>query len=545
MAAVPGTASAQRGSELFRSPLLLGALLALGAVVRLAEFARNRSLWLDELGIARNVATRSAWSLVSSPLDYGQAAPAGFLFIEDVLWSTIHRDWALRLWPLACGLAALPLFLVLARRLLPDFGAALALALFAVSAALVDYSAQAKPYATDVLAAIVLTLLAIDLLAGRASPRRVALAGASTVWFSHSAVLVAAGLGIAMAVAALSRWPSRRRGVAIVILVWALAAGAAIGLALHDMSPGTRAYMYASWLPQFTPSTWEPIRLGAWLARRLSGAFGFNTLGFVGAPAWLLAALLGGAMLWRRDVQASLFVIMPIGATVLAAVAHLYPFGDRLILFLAPCFLILAAAGAERIRAVLARHVHAMAVAITIVAVAGTSAVLGTPAISAIARDEEVKPVLAGFALQRRPGDVVWVSYGGASAIEWYGPRYGLARGDYSLGRCSRAQPRAYLRELDEFRGRSRVWMILIHTLPSEEDLIRRYAAAIGRALVQHAYPHRLAPETYVGLFDFSDPARLAAASSATFPLNEGRPLSRGVLMACEYGPFAAPALSP
>src|SRR5436190_1407565 len=64
------------------------------------------------------------------------------------------------------GLAALALFATLARRTLGDRGAFAALAVFAVSGDLIYYSSEMKPYMTDVLAAVGLTLAGVAVASG-------------------------------------------------------------------------------------------------------------------------------------------------------------------------------------------------------------------------------------------------------------------------------------------------------------------------------------------------------------------------------------------
>jgi hypothetical protein len=53
-------------------------IVLLSAAVMLADYARNRSLWLDEAFIALNVAERS-YLVLADPLAYAQRAPRGFL----------------------------------------------------------------------------------------------------------------------------------------------------------------------------------------------------------------------------------------------------------------------------------------------------------------------------------------------------------------------------------------------------------------------------------------------------------------------------------
>ena len=108
-------------------------LLVAGAALRAAPFVLDRSLWLDEAKLALNVLDRPVPDLLR-PLDYGQAAPAGFLLLEKLAVTALGEgERALRLVPLLAGLASLWLFHALVRRWLSPAGALLGLALFALS----------------------------------------------------------------------------------------------------------------------------------------------------------------------------------------------------------------------------------------------------------------------------------------------------------------------------------------------------------------------------------------------------------------------------
>ena len=96
-------------------------------------YLRRDVLWLDEAATAQNILERSLSQLLTVPLDYGQAAPKGFLLLEWVVSRTFGTsDLALRLLPFVAGIASLFIFAGLARRLLNRAGALAALLCFAV-----------------------------------------------------------------------------------------------------------------------------------------------------------------------------------------------------------------------------------------------------------------------------------------------------------------------------------------------------------------------------------------------------------------------------
>ena len=58
-------------------------LIGLGGLLRIRQYLHYRSLWGDEASLAFNLVNRSFVGLTKL-LDYHQAAPVGFLFIEKL-----------------------------------------------------------------------------------------------------------------------------------------------------------------------------------------------------------------------------------------------------------------------------------------------------------------------------------------------------------------------------------------------------------------------------------------------------------------------------
>src|SRR5262249_11934161 len=150
---------------------------------------------------AENIVTKTFMGLFG-PLSGAQLAPPGFLVTE---WGFVHllgdRPLVLKVFPLLSGIASLFLFFRVARRCLRPDAVWIAMALFAVSDALIYFASEVKQYSTDVAVALLCSLLALDLVSRPATlPRlaRFAAVGAVAVWFSHPAAFVLAGLGLVL-----------------------------------------------------------------------------------------------------------------------------------------------------------------------------------------------------------------------------------------------------------------------------------------------------------------------------------------------------------
>jgi hypothetical protein len=134
------------------SPVVSSALIALvaiGAGLRLMQYIGNPALSLDEIAVARNVLERNLWDLLATPLAYDQTAPKGFLIATKFVTSVFgSSDYALRLFPLLCSLAALIGFWRVAARILDGAGALVAVALFATALPVVSYRIRAPVVAS-------------------------------------------------------------------------------------------------------------------------------------------------------------------------------------------------------------------------------------------------------------------------------------------------------------------------------------------------------------------------------------------------------------
>lgn len=510
---------------------LVAAAVATGIAFRLFQYLANRSLWFDEALLANNIARRP-WSGLLEPLSNGQAAPLGFLFLEKAAVETLGTsEYALRLVPLLAGIASLFLFVAVARRYLSPGAVPVATAVFALSPFLVYYASELKQYSTDVLASLLLLLLAAPLLAGDLSARRAAafgVAGALLVWLSQTAVFVLAGVSL---VVALPRLRETRR------LLPFVGAGALWGAsflgsyAASRNSLGDEAFMRAWWRSGFMPLPPRSLEDLAWFPGTFARLFrdplgpydslmGESTL--YGPAAMMLAFTAGALWLLARRRAEGLALLLPVGLTLLASGVMLYPFGSerfsggRLLLFLVPALVLVIGEGAEQVRRALAGPLRPLAWAVVAVLVLGPLAhnLQATPY-----GRFEIKPLLGYLAEHRQGGDRVYVHHETRPAFAFYAPRFGLRPGDYTLGSCSRLRLDGYLRELGRLRGEKRVWVLFVGggwgaDGVNERELILDYLGRVGRRTDDH-----VSSGGWLYLYDLSAPPAGADPSPMQIPV--------------------------
>lgn len=445
-------------------------LIGIGAALRTARWIDARSLWVDEARVALNLLDRSYAGLLE-PLDFDQGAPVGFLLAAKLVSSAFgSNELSLRALPLAAGLAALPCFRAVSRRLLPQSAALLALALFALSEPLVHYSAELKPYAADVLAALALTWGALRVRDAGRGWVPLAFGGAVALAFSNAAVFVCAGLA---SVLALERW--RRGGwraalpAAALGALWALVFAALWLAFLRDAE--TRAYMAAYWKPGFMPFPPTSLTELAWYPRMFFAYFA-DPAGFRLPGLAMVATLLGAAALLRRDAAALGLLLAPVAFLCVASALGLYPiatappaefpWNGRLILFTTPACTLLVAAGIgglARAEPRALRAIAALTAALLLLAGAATSlARLVDPP-----RVQEMRDVAAFVAQRLEPGDRLLAHDQAIPLFRFYARRAGLPA-DLAVEPVKGGSPRpALARQVDALPAGARVWLVYAH----------------------------------------------------------------------------------
>jgi hypothetical protein len=346
------------GSERERAKVWISratwAFVGLGLLVRLVRYLVVYPIWHDEAFVAVNFLNRDYLDLLR-PLDYYQVCPLLFLWIElTVVRIFGFSEFTLRLFPAICGLASVLLFRYMAARVLQGIPLLLAVGVFATAFYPIRHGAEVKPYASDLLASLILLALAVEWLRRPEQSRwwwALSLVVPPVLALSYPAIFVAAGLVMVLGPVALGR---RQGSVRLAFLVHAaVLAGSFLSLYFTFTVVQTTAlqfgYRWGFWRASFPP--WdEPWKLPGWLIAVHAG----NTLAYPiggerGASAATLAAVLAGVLaLWRRGRVTLLFLLLsPFAVGLAAASLGQYPYGGaaRITQYLAPSICLLTGLG--------------------------------------------------------------------------------------------------------------------------------------------------------------------------------------------------------
>ena len=180
------------------------------------------------------------------------------------------------------------------------------------------------------------------------------------------------------------------------------------------------------------PSSWSwPIER---IARILGSQLGLPTgFGF----AFAILAIIGTAASWRKERGVSLMLLMPFIVALGASAARLYPFGDRLALFLIPSLLLLAGIGITELAALVrVKRASAIVIALATVylVVAEARSLHAAPPVY---RREEITPAIAYLRRASTATDASYIYYGALPAYEFYDARDALPALS-TMGGCHR-----------------------------------------------------------------------------------------------------------
>jgi hypothetical protein len=481
-------------------------LILLGVMLRLRQYLTGRSLWSDEAMLALNIVNRNFIGFFK-PLDWDQGSPIGFLLLEKIFSLPFGRsEYALRFFPLVSGIASIWLFYLLLKRTTGGAGLFAALALFVLNPRLIYYSSEVKQYVVDVFVTLGLLLLASHLFNEKPQRRDfawMALAGFLALWFSHPVLFVLAGIGVSLVSLYLRRrdLSSLRYSVGMGIL-WIANIILLYFLVLRDL--GHNAYMYEYWQGAFMPlSLWKAM---SWFWGAMDGIIA-TQFGIPYFPFLVFALfLIGWVILWLRNRNYAIVFALIFLVTLTASALRLYPFAERMILFLIPIGLLLLGKTVEALYQSLQKQ---RVVSILAALILSGYLIYGPLTTSAgyflqPKYYEHIRPFMQFLHETWRPGDSMYISNGAVAQFEYYAPVYALEDVSFlSNGRAVYKNPSYILGHLDTLKGKSRVWILMSHVYEkgdfNERDFILNYLNDIGQKKREFRVP---GTSVYLYLFD-------------------------------------------
>ncbi len=340
----------QRVDSFLRDKTCHKLIILAGIFFRLTQYFYNRSLWFDEAYVANKLIKFSLSELIQGPFpEKSLAYPFGFSFIEKIMVVLFgSHEYVFRFFPLFYGVISLILFYALIIHVLSPRARFVALCLFAFSPSLILYSTELKPYSGDV-AFVLMFMVAIKWFLDNKLTKRsvsfVSLLGGILIWFSHPIIFVLAGAGIVLSIIKIKeRKEPLWRPLAFVLFSWMSSFALNYFFVLRVFSRGE--YLTDYWAKFFLPVF--PVKLVNLIFHYTIFLDVFRYPVSAKFPFLCSILFLAGCVkMFYRERRDFFLLISPIVITLLASVLHIYPFFERLILFLVPFYILFVAEGAD------------------------------------------------------------------------------------------------------------------------------------------------------------------------------------------------------
>lgn len=344
-------------------------IVILGFIFRLRFLLIGRSFWGDEVKLALIVQQQGLIDLLG-PLPFNQSAPFGYLAMVEMLSRILgFSEVSLRLTSFLAGIA-IPIagFFLLQKVYQSRLSILFGVIIFSFLDTFIYYSSELKQYSTDILISIFIVYLFFELKDRKFSinfKESLSLSILLSLCFvsSATAVFYIVPFTIVILIKSIHLERKHSKYAQIKVKHLPLLIGfilnsisiAIIYFSLHSSSASNN-YFYEYWTARggffelnklsisLISENFEKIIDGFAIAQStISKGFGILT------PVVFFLALTALAYyLVNKKYNALVIIFAPIALTIAAATLGIYPFAERLILFLSPVIIIALLTGLER-----------------------------------------------------------------------------------------------------------------------------------------------------------------------------------------------------
>lgn len=467
---------------------VIKAVIFIGIALSLIQFLYNRSLWLDEASLARNIINKSGLELLQ-PLDGHQVAPVLFLELVKVFSILIpNTEYGLRLFPLLCfWLSSYVFYKIVCLIFNKPSTILVSLSLFALNYTLIYYASEVKQYMCDVL---VLTSLYYITLRNYNKEKDkyylLGMVGAVSVLLSNIAPLVFLSVCVYLLYNCRRDQRACFKYIAGMSFVWAVTFLLSYYYYIHGHP--ARDYMVAYWskangfMPQnpFDPDLYRflvdkfTMMIGVFLPFSI-GTYLLGVLCIIGSIALIVQGR------WGLLLLLSVPILLHLSLSALA----MYPFDARLLLYACPIVIITTSFGVDYLTERIAKGVRretwqrfALLFALAACLLFGSRALEG----KFPQRREEVKSSIGYIRTNMSKGDKVYVYRDASAVFKYYSDiQFADIHGPIIYG-IYRMRNEEFLSELRALTGRN--WLLFAHDTGNDEGRILGQLDSLGYSKV-------------------------------------------------------------
>ncbi len=301
-------------------------IIFFGIFVRTKVYLLNAPFWVDECMMSHSFIDRNIWGIFN-PLDCGQKSPPLFLFCTFIIVKLFgFNEYSFRLIPFLSSISSLIAFYFLLKQFLKNkFCILLGLYLFAISVQSIYYAAEFKSYSLDILVCIILLLSYKYIHLKNLSFKKTILYTFISVIF----VLFSYTAGIIIPAMLAAKCIEEKKISVNAVLILLGIIGIYIHFRLSDIY--TNNFMKSFWFNDF------------FICSRIINSFSFlfNNYTFYFKICFPILFCIGFYTLYKEKnnylfLFSFLFII-----PVITSLIKMYPFENRLVLYMLPILIIL------------------------------------------------------------------------------------------------------------------------------------------------------------------------------------------------------------
>lgn len=388
--------------------LLIFICIAIGIFLRILFFSYNRPFWNDECALALNIQT--TWNFFQ-PLQYNQAAPQLFMYLSKLIYIAPppEKELLLRIIPLISSIITIMLFYILSKKfLVKKFSTLISVLLFSLCYPLCYYAQEFKQYSTDVLCFILVILSYFYIRKYSSDNKKILLFGlmcSFIIYLSFPVIFAISALFLALLIFDKKLFMEIKISVIPIVIN-----GIIYYLINRHLHTNTSLNTY--WENSFI--SWNLSNLPIILAKY--SVYIFKSI----FPLFLI--LFSIIFSLRTNNKNILFyiVLFPLLITLGLAYFKIYPFSSRLILFLAPIFILL---GAKAIDFINFANISIQRITVSIISILfllPTTLLTYKNIIKKHYRSEDILTPLQTAASMASKDDIIYISQGNQMLYEYY-----------------------------------------------------------------------------------------------------------------------------
>ncbi|MBU0468234.1 MAG: glycosyltransferase family 39 protein [Candidatus Omnitrophica bacterium] len=493
-------------------------IISLGVLFRVKLYLENHSVWLDEAVTTVSIGSRTFSEILTRFDIFPEFAkpPIGFELIEKLSITLFgNNEYAFRLFPLLSGIGSLLLFYLIVKKLFCKEIQKVSLIFFAVCDPLIQYCGDTKPYSSDVLMALILIYVFINVRKAGLGLKNILLLGLSgglIIWISSACIFILTALGLTATTMALidKKW-KELISVLPVFVIWLFSFIFLYKISLSDMVHGES--LKATWVGAFGPTTIFSFATLSWLREvffemfKYPGGMYFAKLPFHIGVLGSLIFFVGCWQLFKKDKESFFIFVGPVLITLFAALIGKYPFRGRVILFLVPSIIVVLSASVNFKIKKASRISSVIALVIAYV-------LLYQPFMTAIHKlkrgrggSEHNRQTLAFMQKYYLPGDMIFFNTSGQFSFWYYAKNLGyysdLSKaylGEFEGKRMEGVLTGQFAHKTGEFKGVKYAAMKYDYNIFDKEGHFRRLVSAQSEGGVQVIFKH--VPIKYEGKSD-------------------------------------------